>query len=336
MFEPTLRGAARASALAAIILGGTLSSQVAAQEKYPSRPIDVIVTFGAGGGADLMGRKFSQFAEPLLGVALPVANVSGASGNAGLTRLLTDASDGYSVATLIALSVSAWAAGIGNHNPDEFAYVGMMQSSPSMLFVNKDSPFKTYKDLADFATANPGKLRCATSGYGTMDDITLKYLATKGVKIVNVPFGKPAERYASTVGGHTDLIYEEPGDVAQFLKSGDLRPLIVFDEARHASFPDVSNSKELGLEINDLPNFRTIAVSAKTPADRVAVLNAAANKILASDEWKKFCESTYTCTKALSPDETKARVVAFYKTVKGYLDKFPTTAEEKAASKKKK
>ncbi len=321
--------------LAASVGGAILAGPATAQEKYPSRPIDVIVTFGPGGGADLMGRKFAQLAEPILGVAMPVANVSGASGNAGLTRLLTDAADGYSVGTLIALSVSAWAAGIGNHNPDEFAYVGMMQSSPSMLFVNKDSKFTTFNDLAEFAKANPGKLRCATSGYGTMDDITLKYLATKGIKIVNVPFGKPAERYASAVGGHTDLIYEEPGDVSQFIKSGDLRPIVVFDESRHESFKDVVTSKELGLDINDLPNFRTIAMSAKTDPAQVALLSAATAKVLATPEWKEFCEGTYTCTKAQSPEETKATVTKFYATVKGYLEKFPTTAEEKAASKKK-
>jgi len=320
--------------LAAVVGGALLCGPVVAQETYPSRPIDVIVTFGPGGGADLMGRKFAQFAEPLLGVAMPVANISGASGNAGLTRLLTDAADGHSVATLIALSVSAWAAGIGNHNPDEFAYVGMMQSSPSMLFVNKDSPFKTYKDIAEFAKANPGRLRCATSGYGTMDDITLKYLGTKGVSIKNVPFGKPAERYASAVGGHTDMIYEEPGDVAQFVKSGDLRAIIVFDEKRHDAFADVESSKELGLEINDLPNFRTIAVAAGTPADKIATLAAATEKGLATPEWKEFCESTYTCTKPLSPEESKVAVKQFYETVKGYLEKFTTTAEEKASVKK--
>lgn len=335
MTHSMMRTGLARSAFALGLLAACLSAPAGAQEKYPSRPIDVIVTFGPGGGADLMGRKFAQLAEPLLGVAMPVANISGASGNAGLTRLVTDAADGHSAATLIALSVSAWAAGIGNHKPDDFAYVGMMQSSPSMLFVNKDSPFKTFKDLEEFAKANPGKLRCATSGYGTMDDITLKYLTTKGVKIVNVPFGKPAERYASAVGGHTDMIYEEPGDVAQFLKSGDLRPIVVFDETRHDAFKDVVTSKELGLEINDLPNFRTIAVSAKTDPAKVATLAAATAKVLATPEWKEFCASTYTCTAALSPEETKTAVKKFYETVRGYLEKFPTTTEEKEASKKK-
>ena len=321
-----------AIAACVVMVGGT--GQATAQDKYPSRPIDVVVTFGPGGGADLMGRKFSQLAEPILGVALPVANIAGASGNAGLTRVRTNPADGYSVATLIALSVSSWAAGIGTHKPEDFKYVGMMQSSPSMLFVPKSSPFKTYQDLVAHAKANPGKLRCATSGYGTMDDITLKYLATQGINITNVPFGKPAERYASTVGSHTDLIYEEPGDVASFVKSGDLRPIIVFDEARHAEFKDVPSSAELGLKINDLPNFRTIAVHADTPDDKVKVLADAAAKILASNEWKEFCAQTYTCTKPLSPADTAKLVKDFHKSVATYLEKFPTTAEEKASSNK--
>lgn len=330
-------GALRAFGCAAVAAYGIALvgvEPVAAEDKYPSRPIDVVVTFGPGGGADLMGRKFAQLAEPILGVALPVANISGASGNAGLTRVRTSPADGYTVGTLIALSVSSWAAGIGSHKPEDFKYVGMMQSSPSMLFVPKDSPFKTYKDLAEHAKANPGKLRCATSGYGTMDDITLKYLATLGVKITNVPFGKPAERYASTVGSHTDMIYEEPGDVAAFLKSGDLRPVIVFDEERHAEFKDVPTSAELGMKINDLPNFRTIAVHADTPDDKVNVLAAATTKVLASDEWKAFCAQTYTCTKPLPPADIAKAVIAFHKNVASYLERFPTTADEKASTKK--
>ncbi len=320
--------------LAVTMAGVLLVTPVVAQEKYPSRPIDVIVTFGPGGGADLMGRKFAQIAEPILGVAMPVANISGASGNAGLTRLLTDAPDGYSLATVIALTVSAWASGIGNKNPDEFSYAGMMQSSPSMLFLSKDSPFKTFKELEEYAKANPNKLRCATSGYGTMDDITLKYLATKGIKIVNVPFAKPAERYAAAVGGHSDMIYEEPGDVAQFLKSGDLHPVIVFDEDRHESFKDTISSKEVGLEISDLPNFRTIAFSNKVDPAKVAVVSEAITKVLATPQWKEFCAGTYTCTKPMTPEQTKEAVNKFYKTVKGYLERFPTSAEEKAASQK--
>jgi tripartite-type tricarboxylate transporter receptor subunit TctC len=301
-----------------------------AQQQFPNRPIEVIVTFGPGGGADLMGRQVSRLAEPVLGVAMPVSNIAGASGNAGLTRLLTSPPDGHTVATLIALSVSSWAAGLGTAKPDDFQVVAMMQNSPSMLFVPKNSPYKTAQEFLDAAKAQPGKLRVATSGLGTQDDITVRYLASQGYRTKNVPFAKPAERYASTVGGHTDALYEEPGDVAQFVKSGDLRPLLVFDEKRHESFPDVMASKEINLQISDLPNFRTVAVPAKTPKEVVDKLAAAMSQVLDKPEWKEFCQSTYTCTEKMSPEQAQQVVAKFHETVKGYLTRF---SEEQAATK---
>lgn len=307
----------------ALLAAASLAPTAGAQErKYPSRPIEMIVTFGPGGGADLMGRQVSRLAEPILGVPMPVANISGASGNAGLTRLLTSPADGYQVATLIALSVSSWAAGLGTAKPSDFQVVAMMQNSPSMLFVPKNSPYKTAQEFLDAAKANPGKLRVATSGLGTQDDITVRYMADQGFKTTNVPFAKPAERYASTVGAHTDALYEEPGDVAQFIKSGDLRPLIVFDAKRHESFPDVVASTEVNLAITDLPNFRTIAVPAKTPRPVVDALAAAMNQVLDKPEWKSFCQETYTCTEKMTPDQAQQVVVNFHETVKGYLDRF--------------
>jgi tripartite-type tricarboxylate transporter receptor subunit TctC len=307
--------------LAATAAVATISAP-SAEEKYPSRPIEVVVTFGPGGGADTMGRKMSQIMEKKLGVPLPVSNVAGASGNAGLTKLLTNPADGYTTATLIALSVSAWASGIGTAKPEDFTIVAVTQDSPSMLFVPADSPFKTAKEFLDHAKANPGKLKVATSGYGTQDDITLKYMSSLGYKTTNVPFAKPAERYASPLGKHTDAIYEEPGDVAQFLQAKQLRPLIVFDDKPHPSFQDVTTSRELGMQISDLPNFRTIAVPAKTPPERIKILSDAVNAALDTPEWKEFCATTYTCTKKYSPQEAQAHVKQFYERVKEYQKTF--------------
>jgi tripartite-type tricarboxylate transporter receptor subunit TctC len=297
-----------------------------AQANFPERPIELVVTFGPGGGADLMGRTMARLAEPALGVAVPVSNVSGASGNAGLTTVLTNPADGHTVATLIALTVSSWAAGLGTAKPEDFTVVAMAQSSPSMLFVPKNSPVTTAQELFDQAKANPQQLRVATSGYGTMDDITLRYLAAEGYPMTNVPFGKPAERYASTVGAHTDVLYEEPGDVAQFIQSGDLRPLIVFAAERHAAFPDVPTSEELGLEVSDLPNFRALAVRADTPPERIEILADAFNQVLETEEWRAFCEQTYTCIEQVTPEEGQQQIDDFYEVVSGYMERFAVKA----------
>lgn len=299
------------------------SAQAAmAADDFPSRPIELVVTFGPGGGADAMGRRVSQLAEKNVVVPLPVSNISGASGNAGLNKLLSSPADGYTAGTLIALTVLAWASGLGTARPDDFTVLAVMQDSPSMLFVRKNSPFKTFQDFLDAAKAKPGSLKVATSGYGTQDDITLKYLESIGYPTTNVPFAQPSERYASPIGGHTDAIYEEPGDVAALLQGGQLRPLVVFAEERHPSFPDTPTSLEFEMDINDLPNFRTIVVLADTPEDTVAYLSDAINNVLQTPEWKTFCESTYTCTKIYSRDEAQAHVSGFYERIKEYSKRF--------------
>lgn len=303
------------------LLATTVASGLQAQQAYPNRPIEMVVTFGAGGGADLMGRHLAKLGEPVLNVAIPVSNISGASGNAGLTRVATNPADGYTLGTLIALSVASWAAGLGMAKPEDFKVVAVAQSSPSMLFVPKDSPHQTAKDLFEFAKKNPNAVRVATSGFGTMDDVTLRYLTGQQIPMTNVPFGKPAERYASTVGSHTTALYEEPGDVTQFIKSGDLKPILVFDDKRHESFPDVPTSTELGLDINGLDNFRTLVVRADTPPEVVDRLHQAFGEVLKSDEWQKFCEETYTCTENMPPDEAGRMVKDFHAKVQEFLQK---------------
>jgi len=308
---PFARTAALLTGAALLAVTPLFAGPAQAQADYPSRPVEMIVTFGPGGGADLMGRQMARQLEPLLGVSVPVSNVAGSSGNAGLTRLKTSAPDGYTIGTLISLTVASWASGIGDNAPDDFRVVAVVQSSPSFLFVSSNSPHQTVEALFDYARANPGDLTVATSGYGTQDDVTLQLLAGGGIEMANVPFEKPAERYASPLGGHTDVIYEEPGDVAQFIKAGQLKPLVVFDKQRHPAFPDVPTAGELGIDISGLDNFRTVAVPADTPDAVVAKLEEAILAATDSDDWKAFCEQTYTCIEPVTGAAAQETIVGF-------------------------
>jgi len=290
-------------------------------EKYPSRPVDLIVNFGPGGGADQMGRTVAKIIAPLLNTSIPASNVAGAAGNAGLTKVANSKPDGYTIGTMTGLTVSSWAAGMGRLGVGDFAYIGIMQSSPSMFFVAKDSPYKTYQDLLNAAKANPNKIRVATAGYGTLDDIAVKYVSSLGFPMVNVPYAKPGERYVAPLGGHTEVLYEEPGDVLQFLESKQLRPLVIFGAKRHPAFPDVPASFEFDQKI-DLPNWRGIVTSSKVPADRIAILHSAAAKAAASPEWKAFCEKTYSCNDVPNPEEGRKFVEQNFKDISDFMQKF--------------
>lgn len=265
---------------------------LAAQEKYPNRPIDFVVPWGTGGGADSMARQVGTLSQPFLGVALPISNVPGASGNTGLAQVLNAKPDGYTIAVYIADTLATIPTGLARHKVDDFEWLARTQVADSFLFVKSDSPFRTVQELFKHAQANPGKLRVASTGFGSVDDVTVLYLGKKGYTMTTVPYPKPGERYAATLGGHTEVLYEQAGDVQQYVKAGQLKPLIIFAEKRHPAFPDVPSSKELGLEIF-LPQFRGIVARKGTPPERVQALGEAFGKALATPGWKKFADEWY-------------------------------------------
>ena len=305
----------------AVVLLAAMASAAAQEKKFPARPIDMIVNFGPGGGADGLGRTVAKLAEPVLGVPIPVANVAGASGNAGLTKVLGSTPDGYTIGTMTGLTIAAWISGLGTMKVADFAVISVSQSSPSMLFAPQGSKIQSYKQLVEMAKATPGKIRVATAGYGTLDDVAIKYLATKGAPMTNVPFAKPGERYASPLGGHSELLFEEPGDVVSFLESKQYLPLVVFGPKRHPAFPNTPASGEFGHDI-DLPNWRGIVASAKVPAPIVATLDQAVQKALESAEWKKFCGETYTCVERMDHKQSQAFVEKNFREVQAFMKQF--------------
>src|SRR5262245_21406047 len=149
---------------------GSLAGSVAAQEKYPSRPIELIVPWGAGGGADQLGRLVSKLMEPILGQGIPVLNAPGATGGTGMAKLLAAPADGYSLAVYIADTHALLAGKDARWKMEDITPAAVMIQGPSFIFVADNSPFKTWHDFEAAARANPGKLKVATLGFGSVDD----------------------------------------------------------------------------------------------------------------------------------------------------------------------
>lgn len=293
-----------------------------AAEKYPDRPIDFICTWGVGGGADQMARTIGRLAEKPLGVALPVSNIPGSSGNTGLANLLAAKADGYTVAVYIADTLATISAGTSRYKISDFAWVVRTQVAPSFLFVKTDSPFKTIQDLLKYAKENPGKLKVGATGFGTVDDITVRYLGNKGYKMTLLPVPKPGERYASTLGGHSDVLYEQAGDIKQYLDAKQLRPLIIFAAKRHPVFPDIPCSVELGYDLT-LPQFRSVVAKAGTPPDRVKKLAEAFKKAMDTPDWMKFAEVQFLDPESyLGPEKLSSWVTSEMKTMRNFMKTF--------------
>lgn len=299
-----------------------LTSPVWAAEKYPDRPIDFICTWGVGGGADQMARTIGHLTEKILGVALPVSNIPGASGNTGLANLLAAKADGYTVAVYIADTLATVSAGQSRYKISDFDWMVRTQVAPSFLFVSMDSPFKTIQDLLKYAKENPGKLKVGATGFGTVDDITVRYLATKGYKMTLLPVPKPGERYAATLGGHSEVLYEQAGDIKQYLDAKQLRPLIIFAHKRHPAFPNIPCSVELGFDLT-LPQFRSIVAKHGIPPERIKILAEAFKKAMDTPEWKKFADDQYLDPESyMGPDKLQAWVTSEMGTMRNFMKTF--------------
>ncbi len=276
----------------AAAFGAALAGGPATAAGYPERPIELIVPWGPGGGADQLARLLSKLMEPMLGQGMPVVNVPGGTGATGMAKLLAAPADGYSMAVYIADSHALLAGKNPRWSMKDITPVAVMIKGPSFIFVKQDSPFKTWADFAKAAKANPGKLKVATLGFGSVDDFSLTVLDHAGIKVVQVPFAKPSERYVSILGGHADALYEQAGDVAQFISGKQMRPILLFGKKRLAAFKDVPASYELGYKVA-LPQFRSIVVRAGTPPEIVKKLSDAFAKVATMPEYKKFLADQY-------------------------------------------
>ena len=285
--------------------GGSEEPATAQKANYPERPIEFIVPWGPGGGADQLARLVSKEAEKELKVSLPVINVPGATGATGMAKLLAAEANGQSISVYIADTHATMNTGKATWKLEDFTPICIMLKSPSYLFVKADSPFKTWADFEKAAKEIPGKFKVGILGEGSLDDVTLSYLESKGIKVTGVPFPSPGERYTSILGGHVDLLYEQAGDVRQYLENQQIRPLIIFNEERDPAFKDVPCSKELGYEIY-LPQFRSIIVKAGTDPEKVNILAETLKKVYDTAEYQKFLQDQYASKDSYSgPEDTK-------------------------------
>ena len=275
---------------AVLATGASLAAPAVAQERYPSRPIEFIVPWGPGGGADQVARKLGQLLEPELKVSLPVINVAGATGQTGHAKLMAANADGYTIEVMTGDTFALLADPAAKLKLADFIPLGVVIQQASGFFGAENGPFKTWTDVEKAAKERP--LKVAVTGFNSPDDITVNYFAAKGLKLNSVPYAKPGERYTSILGGHADLLYEQAGDVRNLVDTKQIRPLILFYGTKVADFPNIPVSTALGHDIT-LPQFRVILVKAGTDPAQVKLLSDALAKAAHSAEFKAYLKEQY-------------------------------------------
>lgn len=264
-----------------------------AQDRYPTKPIEMIVPWGPGGGADILGRLAARWLESEFKVPVPVINVPGATGSIGVNRMLANGTEAYSIAVLTGDTLALAAPAEPQVKMGDIAALGIMIRQPSGIFARVDGPYKTWADVVAAAKAKPGTITVAITGPGSPDEASVVHVSQKGVPLTSVGYTRPGERYTAVLGGHVDLLYEQAGDVKGHLEAKTLRPLLFFATQRlPAPFADVPVSTELGYEIL-LPQMRAIIARSNADPKRLAMLAGALDRFAQTPEFANYLRDQY-------------------------------------------
>ncbi|MEW6672721.1 MAG: tripartite tricarboxylate transporter substrate binding protein [Thermodesulfobacteriota bacterium] len=243
------------------------SQAVDKPKDYPTRPIEVVVQYGAGGGSDIFVRSLFNAARKDIGVAVNVTNMTGAAGVKASNYVLSQPADGYTIYNFSPEQLINTI--MGREDFRLFTPLVNVQQDESIFYVRGESPFKTIQDVIAYAKANPGKLQITGTTPQSPDEIIIMLFAKMaGIKVKYVPFDKAPESHAAVLGGHIEVLHEEPGVIMSLIEAKKLRPLIVFTENRLPNWPDVPTAKELGYDIT-MGRWRGLAVKKGTPPEIV-------------------------------------------------------------------
>ena len=273
---------------------GTGSAVSWAQQAYPSRPVRIIVAVPAGGSIDLVARMVAQQLTEALGQTFLVDNRPGGAGIIGTDLVAKAAPDGYTLTMAPAAFLSSHPSTFAKLPYDpvrDFTPVINVVIVKRVLVVHPSAPYKTVKELAAFAKANPGKLNYGSGGEGSPHHLSgVMFSGATETKMVHVPYKGGAPAMVDLLAGRVDMIFVSTPEALQHIRAGKLRALGVMSPNRASVLPDVATMQELGFPALALDTWIGLVAPAGTPRDVVMKLNNAVQKALGGDLRERFAE----------------------------------------------
>ena len=240
-------GLKRIAVAAMHVVGALLATSAGAQD-YPTKPITLIVPWPAGGSTDISMRAIADSASKVLGQPIVIDNKAGGGGTVGPATMAAAAKpDGYTISQIpITVFRLPLMQEVSWDPAKDFTYIVHLTGYTFGVTTSAESQFKSWKDVVEFAKANPGKVTYATPGAGTSLHIGMEQIAgMAGIKLTQVPFKGGAETNAAVLGQHTMLQADSTG-WRPLVDAGKLRLLMVWTGSRSPNYPDVPTLKELG------------------------------------------------------------------------------------------
>ena len=260
-----------------------------AQPRYPTRPIEMIVAFPAGGGTDIGARSVARFMERHLAESarIGVINRHGAGGEVGWTSLATSRNDGYTIGFINAPAiVSMTIEKQTRFNIDSFDPIGNLVYDPNVLIVHKDSDFNNLADMIAYARANPGALTIGTTGApGNSEHLALLQVQIKtSVTFNHAPFSGTAPLKTAILGRHVPVGAMSISETLQDAREGKVKILGIMADERHRWAPNVATFREQNIDVI-AGSWRAIVAPRGVAEPILAQLREALRKAVADPEY---------------------------------------------------
>lgn len=283
----------RPSARLVLVCGAVLLAGIpaAAQDTFPSRPIQIVVPLPPGGAADLHARPLAQAMERIVKQPVVVVNKPGASSAVGTQFVANTRADGYT--TLVAMpgfftlpQVDLLFGRPPKFRPEQFTPIARLSADPLVLVVHPGRPWKSVADLVADAKRRSGDISYSSAGVYTGIHFPMEiFAASAGITLKHVPYNGAGPAVTALLGGHVDAMASGPGPVLAHIKAGTLRALATWGDKRLAALPDVPTLKELG---RDVEYYLQVGIVARkeTPAPALQVLREAVRQAVRSPEFE--------------------------------------------------
>lgn len=293
-------------AASALVLGAT----GALAQDYPTKEIQGIIQWGAGGSTDTVMRSVTPHAEEVLGGTVVLQNMTGAVGAIALNYVADADADGYTLLMGAENPLLYKVMGLGDKDYSEFTPISILARGTPILVARADAPFDDYAGMMDYIKANPGELRLGATGPGGLPSVITGMMNTvEGtLDVISVPYDGDGPALTALQGGAIDVMPAVLGAAIEGVRAGKMKPLAIFDVETNDKLPEAPIVTAFNEGYNDfLPwgPFFGVFVKNGTPDDVVAKLSEAYSKGAMNEDFVKLMDDRGFTMMAISGDEAQ-------------------------------
>ncbi len=272
----------------------SLAGSALAQGFKPTRPIEVVVHTGPGGGSDLLARSVVAMIEKekLLPVRMQVVNKTGGGSTVAAAYLAEKAGEPHTIGFFTGVWLtSPITSSEAKVTLRDLTPVARLVLEPALIAVKADAPYKSLAQFTSAAKDKPGQLKQSGGSVTSRDNVVRQLLQkSSGARWVFISFPGGGERIAALLGGHVDMMVIEPAEAGEHIRAGNMRVLAQVSETRLKAFPNVPTLKEAGFDVPSVPQVRGVVAPPGIPAANVAYWEDVLRRLTQTASWKKYLE----------------------------------------------